>query len=194
MYFDIRQGAHSIGSSVRDAAAYVIWSLARAQSVDALAPFMVDMSQKLVTVSIYDREVHIRRAASAAFQECVGRTVRSQSFTVKQLVTVRMQSLCPHGIPVLGKTDFYSVGLKRNAFLVAAPEVATFEEYRPSLIEHVIGTTLRHWDAAMRELGAQSLRGICRLDMSTFAPNVADRLVSYDLSSYTSMSDFSIRS
>ncbi|KAH8104609.1 TBCD protein [Cristinia sonorae] len=162
LYFDLRQGSHSIGSSVRDAASYVVWSLAKAQSPSALAPFMDDLSRILVTVSIYDREVHIRRAASAAFQECVGRT-----------------SLCPHGIPVLGKIDFFSVGLQRNAFLVAAPEVAKYEDYRQALIDHVIGTTIRHWDPNMRELGAQSLREICRLDMGALAPAIAARMAEY---------------
>ncbi|THH31463.1 hypothetical protein EUX98_g2716 [Antrodiella citrinella] len=144
LYFDIRQGAHSIGSSVRDAASYVIWSLAKAQSVDALAPFMLDLSQKLITVSIYDRE-----------------------------------ELCPHGIPVLGKTDFYSVGLKRNAFLVAAAEVAVYEEYRSVLIEHVVSVTLRHWDPVLRQLGAQSLREICQSDMLTLVPDITARLSEY---------------
>jgi len=30
----------------------------------------------------------------------------------------------PHGIDVLRKTDFYSVSVRRNAFLIAAPQVA----------------------------------------------------------------------
>ena len=34
------------------------------------------------------------------------------------------KSLFPHGIDVLRKTDFYAVGVRRNAFVVAAPEVA----------------------------------------------------------------------
>ena len=34
------------------------------------------------------------------------------------------QSLFPHGIDVLRKTDFYAVGIRRNAFVVAAPGVA----------------------------------------------------------------------
>jgi hypothetical protein len=32
--------------------------------------------------------------------------------------------LFPHGIDVLRKTDFYSVSVRRSAFLVAAPQVA----------------------------------------------------------------------
>ena len=35
-----------------------------------------------------------------------------------------MQSLFPHGIDVLGKTDFYAVSIRKHAFLVAAPQVA----------------------------------------------------------------------
>jgi tubulin-specific chaperone D len=60
---------------VRDAASYVLWSLARAQSPKTLAPHASDLARQLVTVALFDREVHIRRAASAAFQEHVGRTV-----------------------------------------------------------------------------------------------------------------------
>ena len=81
LYFDIRKGAHSIGSNVRDAASYVLWSLARAQSVDALRPHALELAKRLVAVSLFDREIHIRRAASAAFQEYVGRTVRQAPIT-----------------------------------------------------------------------------------------------------------------
>ncbi|TFK86795.1 ARM repeat-containing protein [Polyporus arcularius HHB13444] len=158
LYFDIRKGAHSIGSNVRDAASYVLWSLARAQSVDALRPHALELARRLVAVSLFDREIQIRRAASAAFQEYVGRT-----------------SLFPHGIDVLRKTDFYAVGVRRNSFTVAAPEVAEHEEYRPFLIEHLLSVTLRHWDPAMRQIGAQSLRVICELDLVKLGPGAATR-------------------
>lgn len=76
LLFDIRKGAHSVGSSVRDAASYVLWALARSQDGLALKPHALSLAQRLVAVSLYDREIHIRRAASAAFQENVGRLVR----------------------------------------------------------------------------------------------------------------------
>ncbi|KAG6816305.1 hypothetical protein H0H87_007137 [Tephrocybe sp. NHM501043] len=75
LYFDLRKGAHSIGSNVRDAAAYVVWALARSQDPSTLLPFAVNLAQCLTAVALYDREIHIRRAASAAFQEHVGRNI-----------------------------------------------------------------------------------------------------------------------
>ncbi|KAJ7670233.1 TBCD protein [Mycena rosella] len=158
LYFDLRKGAHSIGSSVRDAAAYVLWALARAQDPSALAPHADNLARRLVTVALYDREIHIRRAASAAFQEHVGRT-----------------SLFPHGIDVLRKTDFYAVSVKRNAFLVAAPQVAEHPEYRGFLFDHLLNVTARHWDLSMRRLGSQSLRLICTPHLSTLGPLVLTR-------------------
>ncbi|KAJ7044089.1 TBCD protein [Mycena alexandri] len=158
LYFDLRKGAHSIGSSVRDAAAYVLWALARAQDPAALAPHAESLARRLVTVALFDREIHIRRAASAAFQEHVGRT-----------------SLFAHGIDVLRKTDFYAVSVKRNAFLVAAPQVAEHVEYRGFLFDHLLNVTARHWDVSMRRLGAQSLRLICGADLPVLGPLVVKR-------------------
>ncbi|TDL17863.1 ARM repeat-containing protein [Rickenella mellea] len=158
LFFDVRKGAHSIGSSVRDAAAYVLWSLARTQTVRAFAPYANALAQCLIRVTVYDREIHIRRAASAAFQENVGR-----------------MGLFPHGIDVLAKTDFFAVSNRRNAFMNAAVDVARHGEYRPFLISHLLATTLRHWDVNMRILGAQSLRALCEHDLEMLGPSVATR-------------------
>jgi len=65
----------TIGSSVRDSAAYVLWSLARTLTPDQARPYAQQLAERLVCVAVFDREVSIRRAASAAFQEAVGRWV-----------------------------------------------------------------------------------------------------------------------
>lgn len=127
LYFDIRKGAHSIGSNVRDAAAYVLWALARAQDASSLSSHAVKLAQSLVCVSLFDRDVSIRRAASAAFQEHVGRMVRHRYVFYSSgtlTIPLRVQGLFARGIDVLRKTDFYSVSIRRNAFLTAAPQVA----------------------------------------------------------------------
>jgi hypothetical protein len=51
------------------------------------------------------------------------------------------------------------------------------EEYRSFLIDHLVNTTLRHWDSAMRQLGAQSIRKLCELDLSRLGPRCASRVV-----------------
>ena len=78
--FSQRKGAQKIGASVRDASCYFIWCAARASSRQAgLLPDadVRAIAQKLVVVACTDEEVSVRRAASAAYQECVGRLVSS---------------------------------------------------------------------------------------------------------------------
>lgn len=85
-------------------------------------------------------QINCRRAASAAFQENVGR-----------------HGLFPHGIDVLTAADFQSVGPRTHAYLVVAPYVASFPEYTKPLIDHVVELKLEHWDCAIRELAAKAL-------------------------------------
>ncbi|WWD08947.1 hypothetical protein V865_007062 [Kwoniella europaea PYCC6329] len=144
--FDLRRASHSIGANVRDAASYLLWSLSRACPPDMIKAYAEDMATSLICVALFDREVGVRRAASAAFQEGVGRL-----------------GLYPEGIDVLGKTDFYSVSVRRMAFTIAAPAVAIHKVYRDKMREHLHHITLRHWDTNMRIQGAQALHSILKL-------------------------------
>jgi len=73
LLFDLDQGNYSLGANVRDSACYIAWAFARAYEPEVLLPYVTELSQNLVIASIFDREVNCRRAASAAFQEHVGR-------------------------------------------------------------------------------------------------------------------------
>ncbi|XP_047292581.1 tubulin-specific chaperone D isoform X18 [Homo sapiens] len=55
----------------------------------------------LVIAAVFDRDINCRRAASAAFQENVGR-----------------QGTFPHGIDILTTADYFAVGNRSNCFLV----------------------------------------------------------------------------
>ncbi len=56
-----------MGSNVRDAACYVTWAFARAYEPDLLKPYVLNLARTLLTVCLYDKEIHCRRAAAAAF-------------------------------------------------------------------------------------------------------------------------------
>nr|XP_019014520.1 uncharacterized protein I206_00602 [Kwoniella pini CBS 10737]OCF53301.1 hypothetical protein I206_00602 [Kwoniella pini CBS 10737] len=144
--FDLRRASHSIGANVRDAASYLLWSLSRACPPEVLQEHAEDMATSLICVALFDREVGVRRAASAAFQEGVGRL-----------------GLYPEGIDVLGKTDFYSISVRRMAFTTAAPAVAVHQVYRDRMRNHLHHITLRHWDTVIRSQAAQALQSVLKL-------------------------------
>ena len=131
-----------------------------------MAPFNAELARHLSIAALFDRDVHIRRAASAAFQEIVGRL-----------------GILPHGIDVLRSMDFFAVGQRRSAFLVAAPAVARHDEYRAGLHRHLLdaGVGVRHWDPAMRELAAQSLRLVVAVDVVALLEPSVDELVRCDV-------------
>ena len=68
LVFDKKLGNYSLGRNVRDSACYVVWSLARAFEPDVIKPYVNQIAGTLLIVTIFDREVNCRRAASAAFQ------------------------------------------------------------------------------------------------------------------------------
>uniref|UniRef100_A0A669D283 Tubulin-specific chaperone D n=1 Tax=Oreochromis niloticus TaxID=8128 RepID=A0A669D283_ORENI len=100
LIYEEKRGACSVGSNVRDAACYVCWSFARAYEPKELEPFVTQIASGLLITAVFDRNVNCRRAASAAFQENVGR-----------------QGTFPHGIDILTAADYYAVGNLNNCYL-----------------------------------------------------------------------------
>jgi hypothetical protein len=66
-----------------------------------MKPYVELLSQRLIVVSLFDREVNCRRAASATFQECVG----------------RQGGIFPHGIEILTEADYFTLSNRTNAYL-----------------------------------------------------------------------------
>ncbi|KAI8799511.1 tubulin folding cofactor D C terminal-domain-containing protein [Cladochytrium replicatum] len=158
--FDVRRGAHSVGAHVRDAACYVCWAFARAYSPEIMAPHVAGLARSLVVVTCCDREVNIRRAASAAFQENVGR-----------------QGLFPRGVDIITTADYFAVGNRRNSFLEVATQIARFDEYRPHIIQHLSQFSVLHWDRAVRELAAQTLHKLTYVDAPYIQEHVLQPLL-----------------
>lgn len=82
-----------------------------------MKPYVQVLSQKLIVESLFDREVNCRRAASATFQEAVGR-----------------QGNFPHGIDILTEADYFTLSNRVNAFLNVSCFVGQFPEYLEGML------------------------------------------------------------
>lgn len=138
--YDEMKSYMPVGLNIRDAACYMCWAFARAYKPSDLKPFVVNIASALLITTSFDREINCRRAASAAFQESVGRLGNF-----------------PYGIDILTTADFFSVGLRTNAYLNISDFIGQFEEYSGALIDHLVARKVNHWDIAIRELAAKSL-------------------------------------
>ncbi|XP_071329122.1 tubulin-specific chaperone D isoform X2 [Trachinotus anak] len=141
--YEEKRGACSVGSNVRDAACYVCWSFARAYEPKELEPYVTQIASALLITAVFDRNVNCRRAASAAFQENVGR-----------------QGTFPHGIDILTAADYYAVGNLNNCYLNISVYIASFPEYTSAMIDHLIAMKINHWDGMIRELATKALHNL----------------------------------
>lgn len=153
-------------ATVRDAACYTYWAFGRAYAPNLLAPFLSQLSAAVIVTCLFDREVNCRRAASAAFQEAVGRQ-GSTNF--------------PNGIAIVTATDFYSIGNRTAAYTDIAWNVAEFHEYRRPIIQHLYSVKLAHWDIHIRQLASKSLQGLVKLDSPFFCSTVIPYLLAKSL-------------
>ncbi|KAL1475621.1 hypothetical protein MTO96_019301 [Rhipicephalus appendiculatus] len=152
--FDEQLGKQCFGRVVRDAACYVCWTLSRSYDPCHLAPFVNAIASALVCITLFDREVMCRRAAAAAFQECVGRL-----------------GTFPHGIDIItcGKLLLLGASAKLSANWPGCSfgemkekksnslQVAKFMDYTQPLILHLVEKKSGHWDPHIRTLCAQAL-------------------------------------
>lgn len=160
--YDVPRGQHSVGSHVRDSACYTCWAFSRAYSPSVLKPFVDDLSKAIVIASLFDREINCRRAASASFQECVGRQ-GADNFL--------------NGIAILTAADYFSLGNRVDAYTSVALQVADFDTYRRPIIDHLFQEKLFHWDADIRTLSSKSLQRLTLLEPTYFVQTVLPHLV-----------------
>ena len=134
----------STGTSVRDAACFGIWSLARRYSTDQLlamdvssmkrkspddvsVPVLQAVADELVAASISDPSGNIRRGASAALQELIG----------------RHPDTIIHGIDLVQVVDYHAVALRSKALREVAINTAEVDEH----YWHVTMKALLSWRA-----------------------------------------------
>ena len=139
LFFEIDKGTYALGSNVRDAACYFFWSVARSYTAQELEPFANDIACALVAVSLLDREVGVRRAASAAFQENAGRHMNF-----------------PNRLEIIQLTDYFAVGTLITCYTDVLMQVCEFKHYRNVCLSK-LRARITHWDKQIRELAAKAL-------------------------------------
>ncbi|GAB2272008.1 hypothetical protein Dimus_006833 [Dionaea muscipula] len=166
LHYDVRRGPHSIGAHVRDAAAYVCWAFSRAYSHLDMRAILEQLAPHLLTIACYDREVNCRRAASAAFQENVGR-----------------QGNYPHGIQIVNITDYFALSSRVNSYLHVAILVAEYEGYLYQFVDELLSTKICHWDKGLRELAGKALSALVQYNPEYFTNFVLSKVIPCTLSS-----------
>ncbi|KAL2514965.1 Tubulin-folding cofactor D [Forsythia ovata] len=190
LHYDVRRGPHSVGSHVRDAAAYVCWAFGRSYYHRDMKSVLEQLAPHLLVVACYDREVNCRRAAAAAFQENVGR-----------------QGNFPHGIDIVNTADFFALSSRVNSYLRVAVGIAQYDGYLYPFVDELMGQqdsslgiihvrslnfqlnhafwtgVFRRVDKSLRELAANAISSLVKFKPDYFANVVLEKLIPCTLSS-----------
>ncbi|KAK9056251.1 hypothetical protein SSX86_027347 [Deinandra increscens subsp. villosa] len=160
LHYDVRRGPHSVGSHVRDAAAYVCWAFGRAYNHTDMKGILDELAPHLLTISCYDREVNCRRAAAAAFQENVGR-----------------QGNYPHGIDIVNTADYFALSSRINSYLNVAVSIAQYDGYLYPFMDELLSSKICHWEKGLRELASNALSNLVKYDPEYSANFVLEKLI-----------------
>uniref|UniRef100_UPI00358F20B0 tubulin-specific chaperone D isoform X2 n=1 Tax=Myxine glutinosa TaxID=7769 RepID=UPI00358F20B0 len=156
-----------ISIQVRDATCYVCWAFARAYDPKDLQPFVNEIARGLVIAALFDRQLNCRRAASAAFQENVGR-----------------QGTFPHGIDLVTSLDYFAAATLTNSYLNTSVYVAGFPEYTFPIIDHLVERKIVHLDSAICQLASKALHNLTPKAPTYMADVVLPKLLPLTSSRY----------
>lgn len=132
-----------------------------------MTPHVSKLAISLVITSVFDREVNCRRAASAAFQENVGRQVQIQLLLIVQ---GKLSSWNRHLHCCRLFHSFQSSRIVHQDCSVYCTvkyfhySNERYKEYTTSLIDHLVNVKIQHWERSLRELTAKALNSICVTD------------------------------
>ncbi|KTW27310.1 hypothetical protein T552_02292 [Pneumocystis carinii B80] len=163
--FEQRRGTQYLGNNVRDAACYISWSIFRRYSVDNVTYLFPMLAESLLMVAIFDKETNIRRAASSAYQEGVGRYG---------------ESIFPHGIEIIREMNFYTLATIRNSYLNVCFNLFKFNKYQDLIISYLTEKMAYHYDKKIRELSSQILGKIAEINPSIVSKTIPFLIMNFE--------------
>lgn len=166
LIFEVNKGTFCSGSNVRDSACYLAWALARAYSKHVLQGLINRLAQRLILVMLFDKEVNCRRAASAAFQEHVGR-----------------QGYFPNGIEIITEADYFTLGNRSNCYLNISTFVSQYPGYSHAIFDYLSENRLVHVEENIRTLSAETLGLLVCFDADYFINKIIPNIIQMCFSS-----------
>ena len=160
LLFEIDKGTFVTGSNVRDSACYIVWALARAFTTDIMKKYVERLAKTLILTILFDKEVNCRRAASAAFQENIGR-----------------QGNFPHGIEILTEADYFTLGSRNNCYFNISIFIAQYEEYYKSIVDYLYSNRLIHVESQIRDISSTALSLLVPFNPKYFVDEIIPKLI-----------------
>ena len=160
LLFEIDKGTFVTGSNVRDSACYIVWALARAFTTDIMKKYVERLAKTLILTILFDKEVNCRRAASAAFQENIGR-----------------QGNFPHGIEILTEADYFTLGSRNNCYFNISIFIAQYEEYYKPIVDYLYTNRLIHVEPQIRDISATALSLLVPFNPKYFVDEIIPKLI-----------------
>ena len=160
LLFEIDKGTFVTGSNVRDSACYIVWALARAFTTDIMKKYVERLAKTLILTILFDKEVNCRRAASAAFQENIGR-----------------QGNFPHGIEILTEADYFTLGSRNNCYFNISIFIAQYNEYYKSIVDYLYNNRLIHVESQIRDISATALSLLVPFNPKYFVEEIIPKLI-----------------
>ena len=156
----------SVGTSVRDAACFGIWSLARKYTTAELTAeahsTLQTMANGLIVAATLDSAGNIRRGASAALQEMIG----------------RHPDEIKHGIELVQIIDYHAIALRSRAMLdVACKTSETDSSYWEAVLNGLLDWRgVGSVDATSRRQAAEAIGHLAIIDSPKSAINTINIL------------------
>ncbi|ODQ66318.1 ARM repeat-containing protein [Nadsonia fulvescens var. elongata DSM 6958] len=192
--FEQRLLVHVVGANIRDASCYVCWSLFRSYK-DLPSNNLLSILQNMIQLACFDREINIRRAASASIQECIG---RQESTIIGDLAVLLdggnfEESIMSNKLDLIQALDYNTIGQKAKSFTTVASKVYDLG-YTKSLTEFLIQRNhgIGSWDPEIRRLSARCL-GILSSKTSGNFQEYVRRLASVYANVKNSISEYELR-
>ena len=156
----------SVGTSVRDAACFGIWSLARKYTTAELTAevhsTLQTMAEGLIVAATLDSAGNIRRGASAALQEMIG----------------RHPGEIKHGIELVQIIDYHAIALRSKAMLDVACKTSKIDiSYSNAVLSGLLDWRgVGSVDATSRRQAAEAIGRLAIIDSPSSAINTINIL------------------